>query len=183
MNHVLNVDRGGRPISWIGWQAAVSMICREAVAWSTGETVFVARGGRCPVTGVRHQVDVPAIVAGHSIQRVCRDIPPLTNSNLFARDRHTCLYCGQVGNGRGVTLTRDHVVPRVQGGRDTWENVVTACRVCNGRKGGRTPEQAGMPLLAIPFKPNWAEYLMLANRRIRGDQMAFLSAFAPKRNH
>ena len=176
---VLNVDRGGRPISWIGWQAAANLICRDAVAWSTGEVVYVARGGRCRVSGEQTRLSIPAILASDAVHQLIRNSPPLVNANLFARDRHTCMYCGT--SGQGVVLTRDHVVPRVQDGRDVWENVVTACRACNGRKGGRTPEQANMPLLAIPFRPSWAEYLMLANRRIVADQMEFLRAFAPKR--
>ncbi len=175
---VLNVDRGGRPISWIGWQTAVNLICRDAVAWSTGEVVYVAHGGRCRVSGEQTRLPIPAILASDAVHRLIRNTPPLVNANLFARDRYTCMYCGT--SGHRVILTRDHVVPRVQGGRDVWENVVTACRGCNGHKGGRTPEQAAMPLLAIPFRPSWAEFLMLANRRIVADQMEFLRAFVPK---
>ena len=73
-------------------------------------------------------------------------------------------------------LTRDHVTPLHQGGKNTWSNLVTACRDCNARKGGRTPEQAKMPLIAVPFIPNWAEYLVLTNRKILADQMEFLKA-------
>ena len=78
-------------------------------------------------------------------------------------------------------LTRDHVVPTSKGGRDAWENVVAACIHCNSRKGNRTPQQAGMPLLAIPFRPSWVEHLILSNRHILADQMAFLKAHLPKR--
>lgn len=65
-------------------------------------------------------------------------------------------------------------MPRVQGGQDVWTNVVTACRRCNHRKGGNTPEQAHMSLLAIPFTPNQYEWMYLANRNILGDQMDYL---------
>lgn len=62
------------------------------------------------------------------------------------------------------------------------ENVVSACQRCNHFKGGRTPEQAGMELLAIPFEPNIFEFMYLANRKILGDQMAYLSSrFSGKR--
>ncbi|MEJ2452290.1 MAG: HNH endonuclease, partial [Gammaproteobacteria bacterium] len=61
-----------------------------------------------------------------------------------------------------------------RGGRDNWANVVAACRRCNAHKGGRTPEEAAMPLLAVPYVPNLAEYLFLRNRRILADQMEFL---------
>nr|WP_231365840.1 MULTISPECIES: HNH endonuclease [unclassified Thioalkalivibrio] len=107
-------------------------------------------------------------------------VPPLSNRLLFARDRHTCLYCGsRYSESR---LTRDHIVPRCQGGPDTWTNVATACIRCNSDlKGGRTPEQAGLKLIALPFAPNTAEALILANRRILADQNAYLSRMVPDR--
>jgi 5-methylcytosine-specific restriction endonuclease McrA len=77
-------------------------------------------------------------------------------------------------------LTRDHVVPASRGGSSAWENCVTACRHCNQRKDDRTPEEAGMKLLAVPYTPNLAEYLILSNRRILADQMEFLLSFARK---
>ena len=71
-------------------------------------------------------------------------------------------------------------MPISQGGRDHWENVVAACFHCNSRKGGRTPQQAGMPLLAVPYRPSWIEHLILSNRNILADQMAFLKAQLPR---
>lgn len=71
--------------------------------------------------------------------------------NVFARDDFRCQYCGVK---RPVAeLNYDHVVPRVQGGKTVWENIVTSCYDCNSRKRGRTPEQAGMKLLRAPVKP------------------------------
>ncbi len=49
----------------------------------------------------------------------------------------------------------DHVIPRSRGGHTCWENVVTACERCNGRKGNRTPEEAGMSLLSQPSRPRY----------------------------
>jgi 5-methylcytosine-specific restriction endonuclease McrA len=66
------------------------------------------------------------------------------------------------------------VVPRAHGGADVRENVATACGPCNLRKGSRTPEQARMPLLAVPYAPDTAEWLLLSNRRILIDQVRFL---------
>ena len=100
--------------------------------------------------------------------------PPLNNLELFRRDRNTCLYCGrEFPDG---ALTRDHVIPISRGGHDLWSNVVAACKRCNSHKGCRTPDEAGMPLLAIPYVPNLAEYLVLRNRRILADQMEFLKS-------
>ena len=90
------------------------------------------------------------------------------------------MYCG--ARHKDGALTRDHVVPISRGGRDRWSNVVTACKSCNTRKGNRTPEEARMALLAVPYVPNWAEYLALSNRKILADQMEFLkSQFSGRR--
>ena len=67
-----------------------------------------------------------------------------------------------------------------RGGHDNWTNVVAACKRCNNHKAGRTPEEARMQLLAIPFTPNHAEYIFLKGRRILADQMEFLLAHFPR---
>ena len=67
---------------------------------------------------------------------------------LFLRDRFSCQYCGDPRE-----LTFDHVLPRAQGGRTTWDNVATACAPCNLKKGGRTPQQAHMQIRRRPFRP------------------------------
>jgi len=79
--------------------------------------------------------------------------------NLYARDNYTCLYCG--AKKRVGELTFDHVVPRKLGGRTTWQNIATACSPCNLRKGGRTPDQAGMKLLKQPIQPSWTPALTI----------------------
>ena len=55
------------------------------------------------------------------------------------------------------------------------------CRDCNQEKDARTPEEADMNLLAVPYTPNLAEYLILQNRKILADQMEFLKGFARKK--
>jgi 5-methylcytosine-specific restriction endonuclease McrA len=145
------------------------------IAWSAGEHLFTFHGGRSRLSGLRSSVSVSSIVAIHGRLRSVGDrplVPPLSNRELFRRDAHLCLYCGD--GFPEQLLTRDHVQPLSQGGRDSWNNVVTACRPCNHAKGARSPEQASMPLLAVPYVPNRAEYLALCNRRILSDQMSFL---------
>jgi hypothetical protein len=88
------------------------------------------------------------------------------------------MYCGE--RFPSSQLSRDHVRPLSQGGRDTWTNVVTACRRCNNHKAWRTPEQAGMQLIAVPFKPTYAEYIYLKGRRVLADQMEYLLAHFPR---
>src|SRR3546814_8841229 len=76
------------------------------------------------------------------------EYPAFTRFNLFLRDKFSCQYCGVTND-----LTFDHVVPRRQGGRTTWETVATACSPCNLNKGGRTPKEAGIRLKVPPTRP------------------------------
>ncbi len=174
---ILRLDIAGSPIRWIPWQDAVNLYSREMIAWTAGDSVFTFHGGTSRLTGQRSIVEINSIIAvkrstpGKHSKRV---IPPLTNRELFLRDAFLCMYCGHKYSD--ASLTRDHIIPISKGGRDRWSNVVTACRYCNTRKGDRTPERANMPLLAIPYVPNWAEYLALSNRKILADQMEFLKS-------
>ena len=74
-----------------------------------------------------------------------------SRTNIYTRDQYCCAYCGK--QFPGEELTYDHVVPKTYGGQTTWENIITSCSACNTLKGGRTPEEAGMPLLRKPSKP------------------------------
>lgn len=177
---VLSLDATGRILDWISWQDAVCLYVREAVAWTLGESCLTIHGGRSRVTGSQSLIHLHPIVASRGQSRFAngKPSPALTNSALFARDRNLCLYCGEVFS-RGH-LTRDHVIPQSRGGRDRWENVVSACLACNVRKGARTPAEAAMPLLAVPYRPSWVEHLILSNRHILADQMDFLVSHLPR---
>lgn len=178
---VLSLDAHGRILDWISWRDAAHLYARGAVAWTLGEPCFRLRGGINRITGRQSRLDLHPIVAarGRARATALSAAPALNNAALFARDLHLCLYCGHAFSR--YQLTRDHVVPRSQGGKDAWENVVSACLSCNTRKGGRTPVQANMPLLAVPYRPSWVEHLVLSNRNILADQMEFLRSHLPKR--
>lgn len=172
---ILRLDVTGQPMGWIGWQSAVVLDTREMIAWHAGDRFFTFRGGHNRASGKRSEATVCSIIAVRGRARHVDDdksVPPLSNRELFRRDGHLCMYCGSEFPEH--MLTRDHVRPLSLGGRDTWRNVVAACKPCNHAKGARRPEEAGMPLLAVPYIPNRAEYLALSNRRILADQMEFL---------
>lgn len=76
--------------------------------------------------------------------------PAWSRRGVLRRDSHRCAYCPAAG------VTVDHVVPRSQGGRNTWANTVAACYTCNQRKADRTPAQANMTLRFQPAMPTWA---------------------------
>lgn len=183
---VLRTDASGMPLEWIGYQQAARLYYLDLVAYSCGTHLYTLRGGINAKTGLRSQIAVNSIIAtlqgcpGVKPTMHPGYVPPLSNQALFRRDDNLCLYCGnRFANG---DLSRDHVTPLSQKGQDHWNNVVTACKRCNNHKAGRTPEQAGLQLLAIPFVPTHAEYIYLQGRRILSDQMDFLKAHFPRRS-
>lgn len=171
------------PLEWIGYQEAVRLISLDQVSYSLGSKLYTVHGGINAMSGIQSAIDVDAIIATHGHYPhdhlfSDRYTPPLSNKALFRRDQSMCLYCGEQFPNFG--LSRDHVQPLSRGGGDTWVNCVTACKRCNNHKAGRTPEQAGMQLLAIPFKPTHAEFVYLQGRKILADQMEFLLAHFPR---
>jgi 5-methylcytosine-specific restriction endonuclease McrA len=111
------------------------------------------------VSTVRFQVAVPRVVRLLGYDRLPRAQVKLNRRNLFARDRNRCQYCGK--KFATTDLSIDHIIPRSQGGKNTWENIVCACIRCNTRKGGRTPEQAGMKLIQPAIKPRRSPVLTI----------------------
>lgn len=99
----------------------------------------------------RISIAVPKIVRVLGYDRLPREQVKLNRRNIYARDSNRCQYCGKTFPTRELTL--DHVKPRVQGGGNSWTNLVCACVKCNARKGGRTPEQAGIRLIRPAVKP------------------------------
>lgn len=98
-------------------------------------------------------IRVPEVIMLSFYNGFIRREVPFTRRNIFARDKNQCQYCGK--RFAKPELTIDHVLPRSRGGRDTWANLVLACTRCNVRKGNRTPDEAGMPLLRTPGVPRW----------------------------
>ena len=109
------------------------------------------RRRRHPIVG--GALRVPRVVHLLRYDRTPRVTVRLTRRNLMFRDAHQCQYCGKRPPLRELNI--DHVLPRSRGGDDTWENLVTACRPCNLRKGWKTPEEANMRLARRPFRPKW----------------------------
>jgi 5-methylcytosine-specific restriction endonuclease McrA len=98
-------------------------------------------------------IPVPRVIVLTHFDRVPRRQVRFSRTHIFRRDRYTCQYCELTPPRSQLNL--DHVVPRAQGGLTTWENVVCSCVPCNRKKGGRTPEQAGVRLRRRPRRPRW----------------------------
>lgn len=145
MEHVtllLNADY--QPMKILSWQRAVHM-------WFSEKVEIVESYDDFDLRSMTITIKCPAVV--RLLQYVSRKDRKVKFSrvNVFGRDDFRCQYCyKQPGT---PNLTYDHVTPRAQGGKTTWENIVTACLTCNSKKGNRTPEKAGMPLRRQPLRP------------------------------
>ena len=180
---ILRTDASGMPLEWIDFRHAVKLHFLGLVAYTLGETILTVRGGINSQSHRQSRLQLHSIIATYGNHQSHYRLdhgytPPLCNKTLFQRDAHLCLYCGQTFDKQ--ELSRDHVTPVSRGGQDTWNNLVTACVRCNTHKAGRTPEEAEMELLAIPFTPTHAEYIYLQGRNVLADQMEFLRAHFPR---
>lgn len=170
---VLKLSKCGMPLGWIDIETAAVIVSKGYVLWSIGSEPVTLHGGLNRMGSIS-TLDIPPIIATRGTKSRDNFTPILKNNILFSRDQNLCLYCGQKFDPK--KLTRDHIKPRSQGGPNTWENVVSSCKRCNNKKADRTPEEAGMELLALPYAPNIFEYMALKNsKRILADQMEFLS--------
>lgn len=110
-------------------------------------------------------VPVPRVIVLTLYDRMPKRMVRFSRANIFSRDAFTCQYCGE--RPPRAQLNLDHVVPRTQDGRTTWENVVCSCVPCNRKKGGRTPEQAGLRLRRQPRRPRWTPLMSLPTASVR----------------
>lgn len=113
------------------------------------------------------ELPVPSVIRLVRYKRVPRPNRSVSRRNILLRDRNICQYCGQFFASSELTL--DHVIPRSRGGGSTWENYVTCCFPCNNRKGDRTPEECGMPLLRKPIRLS----IHAKHRFLAGDEKAW----------
>ena len=103
------------------------------------------------ISTVNFDIAVPRIIRLLFYDRLPQGRVKFNRRNIYARDRNHCQYCGKKYPSSELSL--DHITPRSMGGKSTWDNIVCACTKCNVKKGGRTPQQAHMKLIARPVKP------------------------------
>jgi hypothetical protein len=179
--HVLQLDIQGTPQAWIGIEQAALHVACDAVAWVDGDgPLRTLRGGWNLAARRQSTIDVHPIVALRGASRVnlFDIVPAFSKAKLLRRDRYTCAYCAQVFAER--ELQCEHIVPESRGGAWSWMNIVAACAHCNGRKADRTPEEAGMKLVYLPYVPSRFENFLLEGRNIRADVHEWLAARLPK---
>lgn len=149
---VLVLNASYEPLQLISIRRAIVLLLKEkAELVEATEQCLRAQG---------FSLDVPLVIRLVQYIKIPRRMRlPCSRRGVLMRDREMCQYCGlQPGRAH---LTVDHVLPRSRGGGTTWENVVAACRDCNHRKGGRTPEEANMVLLSKPRQPQYVAFALL----------------------
>jgi 5-methylcytosine-specific restriction endonuclease McrA len=148
MEQTLLLNATYEPLKVVHWQKAITL-------WCQGKVEVISSHDR-EIHSPKFSFKLPSVIRLLRYIKIKRQIDyvPFSRANIYARDNHTCQYCAE--SLPSSELTFDHVVPVAQGGRKDWENIVTCCIPCNRRKGGRTPEQAGMHLTRIPRRPDKA---------------------------
>jgi 5-methylcytosine-specific restriction endonuclease McrA len=147
---------------------------RRAIGLILTEKASLVVNGRGIIQTASSAYPRPSVIRLQRMIHRPRAHVKLTRREIFRRDNYTCQYCGK----HTLDLTIDHVVPRHQGGRQIWTNVVAACSLCNHRKGGRTVNEANMSLLRTPKEPpSSAEYIFGRHLKDYGEWAPFLSGW------
>lgn len=140
----LVLSQSYEPVARVPWQRAVMLI------WQ-GKVEVVEEYEDRLIRSVTVEIKMPSVIRFVRAMRKGSKGIRFSRDNVYLRDNARCQYCGQKVSRPEATY--DHVLPRAQGGKTTWENVVIACVPCNQRKGCRTPTQAGMALRTTPARP------------------------------
>jgi 5-methylcytosine-specific restriction endonuclease McrA len=150
---VLWLNSTYEPLGIISWEDAMQMIVT-----GDGEAVVELEA---PVRSAKQEWKLPSVVRQFKEFKKGKGIQ-FSRINVYTRDNWTCQYCGKKkSNPRELTF--DHVLPKCQGGKTNWKNIVTACKKCNSKKDDKTPEQARMVLLSEPVKPGWLPQTVVIN--------------------
>lgn len=158
MGEVLVLNATYEPLSVVSVKRAIVLLLKEKAE--------LVEAARAKLRSEHLSLPVPLVIRLVYFVKIPRRISlPVTRRGVLSRDNYTCQYCGATPLRKYLTV--DHVVPRSRGGKTTWENVVTACERCNGKKGNRTPAEANMKLRTQPVRPRYIAIAALANAEIQ----------------
>ena len=115
-------------------------------------------------------LDLPSVIKIRTYVKNNNMAVEISRKNVLVRDNYECQYCGK----KSKSLTVDHIIPKFRNGQDTWENLVAACKNCNQAKGEKTPEEANMPLIRKPKRPNRIHYFQRLVRKKQADWRPYL---------
>ncbi len=152
MEHTLVLNASYEPINIIPWKRALTMLFQ-------GKVEVLAEYDK-EIRSISFTIKLPSVLRLLKYVRMRKRFQHVkfSRANIYARDLHTCQYCGTQCSTEDLTF--DHVIPVVKGGSKTWDNIVTCCLDCNHKKGGRTPEEAGMRLIRRPKEPDWVPSML-----------------------
>ncbi|MDG1276289.1 MAG: HNH endonuclease [Algoriphagus sp.] len=159
---VLNLDHS--PVAVITPQKAIVLLLLEKASCLSVYELLKIRT-------VTRSYDYPAVICLNHYKNIPFRGVLLNRNNLFRRDKGECQYCGSKKQ-----LTLDHVIPRSKGGKSNWVNLVTACHRCNVIKGDKSPEQVGLHLKTVPFKPTLSYFLAEYAERQAEEWLPFLDS-------
>lgn len=95
--------------------------------------------------------DLPAVIVLKNVVKFRFTTIACNRQNIIWRDGNQCQYCANYFPDDKLTM--DHVMPKSRGGKNTWQNLVAACKKCNQKKGSRTTDESGMHPLKNPVRP------------------------------
>ena len=162
----LVLNAANMPIGLVSWKRAVKKVMNE-------------KADLVEVYEDRYLGDYKAAFEMPAIIKLIKFIRPprrfnwfqsFTRKNVWERDDGVCQYCGK--ELKLSEMTFDHVIPKVQGGKTRWDNIVSACLKCNTKKADKTPAQAGMKLLKRPIAP----------KVVKDSQVAFVERLRELKN-
>lgn len=153
--HTLLLDQSYAPVKVIHWQRALTLLFLNKVE--------IVESYDDEIKSPTVIIKIPAVVRLLRAFKRFRKPVKFSRVNIYARDRYTCQYCNK--QFPIAELSYDHVLPRAQGGKTEWENIVTCCVDCNAYKANRTPEQAKMKLHSKPSRPEWVPALVISVNR------------------
>lgn len=158
--HVTSVKRGLTLL----YQGVARAIDNQYRLYEFADWAELSAANHDSIHTISRTIRVPRVLVLSAYEFLPKAKVRFSRLNIYARDVDTCQYCGEQLPRSELNL--DHVLPRSQGGKTTWENVVCSCIECNLRKGGRTPDQARMKLLKKPVRPRWTQFFRGGARKI-----------------
>jgi 5-methylcytosine-specific restriction endonuclease McrA len=164
MEHqVLVVDVSYKPVKVVPWEEAICRVLSDRFSVLDYSEKFVY--------SAQDKWFLPEIIVSPKSHRIRKKVK-FDYDLVNARDNYVCAYCGEKYPHKYMTV--DHIFPQHRGGKDSWENCITACKSCNNAKGGKTPEEAGMKLLYQPITPANTLELTLFHLKLKEEWMPYM---------
>lgn len=147
------MNAGYEPLSLVSVRRAIILLLRKKAELVEATQQFIHSAYQAQ--------PVPLVIRLVHYVRLPHRRVPVTRTAVMVRDLNTCQYCGTAPGRHELTV--DHVIPRSRGGGHSWQNLVTACKLCNQKKGSHTPDEAMMQLIRKPYEPSYVALILLSN--------------------